>query len=457
MKKRFLSILLSLCMLMSFLPVSALAADIVDSGVCGSNLTWTLDSNGTLTIAGTGEMTDYRPPDLIDGKELSPWCKNLDVKNVVIQSGVTNIGEYSFYYCEKLSMVNMPNSIVSIGGGAFAGCTALADVNLPAHVTTIGNNAFLNCSSLSDIVIPPSVTTIGMNGFSDCSNIENLTIPVTLDVYNGVSQNDFRRNIFTGCSAISHVKITGIGDMPDYTMSRFSIAGTSKEFPVGAPWYIGSEYGNSVTVDISNGITNISDWAFRDCKNMTQITIPTSVQTIGYSAFTGCSGLTDVYFGGSKEQWETISVGSGNDRLSASDITIHYNSSGNITNESTFVGTWEIDDEKTMAVNGESMTSIFGHDYGKYGSEMNLNADHTFTYGIAVGIGGEGDWRFDGSQIIYNIITYEEGQNESGTLQIESYGEDEYYLCNDLLRLSDILEESRRQPRSGRRDYLPIR
>ena len=93
--KRFLGTLLCLCMLLTLLPVNALAAETVSSGSCGSNLTWELDSDGTLTISGTGEMRDYYHE--IWGYRNRPWGGNCsDIKRIIIEKGVTGIGSAAF-------------------------------------------------------------------------------------------------------------------------------------------------------------------------------------------------------------------------------------------------------------------------------------------------------------------------------------------------------------------------
>ena len=117
MKKRIFSFVLAVLMIASLLPATALAVDIVDSGTCGakgSNLTWTLDSEGVLTISGSGDMHGY-------GSSDAPWYGSRSrVKSAVIAEGVTSIGESAFENCRSLTSVTIPDSVTSIGGGAFA-------------------------------------------------------------------------------------------------------------------------------------------------------------------------------------------------------------------------------------------------------------------------------------------------------------------------------------------------
>ena len=142
------------------------------SGTCGENLTWTFDdSTDTLTISGTGAMYDYD----IDNR---PWESYEDsIKTVVINSGVTSIGDYVFYRCTSIIHVTIPDSIATIGEYAFFNCDSLINVPIPDSVTTIGHAAFFSCDSLTSVPISDSVTTIGNNAFSYCVSLTSVTIP----------------------------------------------------------------------------------------------------------------------------------------------------------------------------------------------------------------------------------------------------------------------------------------
>ncbi|MFR4354329.1 MAG: leucine-rich repeat domain-containing protein, partial [Oscillospiraceae bacterium] len=118
--KRLVSALLCLCILLTLLPVSAMAAENVSSGSCGDNLTWELDAEGTLTISGTGDMWDYT------WQEKTPWASSYSsIKEVILKNSVTSIGEYAFSGCSSLTSVTIPNSVTSIGEYAFSGCSSL--------------------------------------------------------------------------------------------------------------------------------------------------------------------------------------------------------------------------------------------------------------------------------------------------------------------------------------------
>ncbi len=114
------------------------ATGVVASGTCGaegdgSNLTWTLDSEGVLTISGSGDMHDYDLPG-------APWYGS-QVKSAVIADGVTSIGSHAFYNCTSLTSVTIPDSVTSIGAYAFDTCSSLTNVTIPNGVTSIEEHA----------------------------------------------------------------------------------------------------------------------------------------------------------------------------------------------------------------------------------------------------------------------------------------------------------------------------
>ena len=156
------------------------------SGTCGNNLTWTLDDEGTLTISGTGSMTEY------NAYSYPPWYTYRSfIKSVVIDEGVTSIGTYAFYGCTSLTSIEIPYGVRSIGGSAFYGCTSLASIEIPDSVTIITAGAFNNCTSLTSIEIPDSVTSIGYSAFYGCTSLTSVVIG------DGVTSID--RNAFNNC------------------------------------------------------------------------------------------------------------------------------------------------------------------------------------------------------------------------------------------------------------------
>ena len=323
MKKRLLSFVLAVLMIATLLPATALAADIADSGTCGaegngSNLTWTLDSDGVLTISGSGDMYDYRPSD-------APWygIRSL-VKSAVIADGVTSIGESAFYDCTSLTSVTIPGSVTRIGVGAFTSCTSLTSVTIPDSVTSIGewafesctsltsvtipdsvtlidNYAFESCTSLTSVTIPDSVTSIGEGAFKDCTSLTSVTIPGSVTSIGAVA--------FYGCESLISVTI------PDSVTSISSSAFRNCTSLTGI-WVAegNSHYASDVSgvlfnkdkttlvqcpgafaaYTIPNSVTSIGEGAFCNCTSLTSVTIPNSVTIIGDNTFDHCISLTSV-------------------------------------------------------------------------------------------------------------------------------------------------------------------
>ncbi len=148
------------------------------SGTCGDNLEWTF-SGGTLIISGEGAMDDYYSYfDSLDENDYStaPWS-GLDINEIVVEDGVTSIGDFAFEYCSSLTEIVIPDSVTSIGDCAFSDCTSLTSVAIPDSVTSIGSYAFNDCTSLTSVTIPDSVTSIGHHAFSGCTSLTSVAIP----------------------------------------------------------------------------------------------------------------------------------------------------------------------------------------------------------------------------------------------------------------------------------------
>ena len=274
MKKKILSMILALSMLCAFMPVIATAAT---SGTCGTNVTWTLDDNGTLTISGTGDMADYYS---------SPFSDNSNIKSVVIENGVTSIGNYAFNGCSGLTSVTIPDNVTSIGLCAFSDCSSLTSVTIPDNVTSIGIGAFSGCSSLTSVTIPDNVTSVGSDAFSGCSSLTSVTIPDSI--------TNIGIGAFQNCENLDSVYIT---DLAAYLNISFSTGSfyysTSNPMYYAKKLYINNQRvtGN---ITIPEGVKQIPPSAFNGCDGITGVTIPDSVESVGDFAFYKCTGLTNI-------------------------------------------------------------------------------------------------------------------------------------------------------------------
>ena len=136
-----------------------------------AEIDWTMSEDSTLTISGTGDMPDYIyvSPYKARTFKIAPWFSQKNkIKKVVIENGVTSIGEWTFFYCQNLASIIIPNSVTSIGESAFRNCKSLTSITIPNSVTSIGAAAFVNCTSLTSVTIPNSVTSIEDCAFKGC-------------------------------------------------------------------------------------------------------------------------------------------------------------------------------------------------------------------------------------------------------------------------------------------------
>ena len=231
---------------------------------CGKNVMWTLDENGALTISGTGDM-EY----------IGEWSTyREDIKEVIIEDGVTSIYASAFECFTSLESVTIADSVAIIGDGAFFECSALESAELPANLSGIGVQLFANCYNLCSVTIPTGVASIGDGAFYMCQSLESITIPATV-----ISIGD---KAFAGCSSLAGMVIPGsvqrIGD------SAFA--------------YCASLTGAL----INSGVSSIGDYAFYSCSALNTLTIADSVCYLGEGAFAECSSLISVRIPGNAYQ-----------------------------------------------------------------------------------------------------------------------------------------------------------
>ena len=240
-----------------------------------------LSADGILTISGT-DMPNY--------SSQSPWYYQRGIiKKVIIETGVTNIGDYAFHGCESLTSIEIPNSVTSIGVLAFSACYSLPSITIPNSVTNIADYAFSNCESLTSATIPNSVTSIGKSTFHNCSSLTSIAIP------NSVT--NIGDNAFSDCSCLISVTIpnsvTSIGSQAFYECSGLtSVTIPNSVTSIGNHAFYGCK--SLTSIIIPNSMTSIGNYAFYDCSSLTSVTIPNSVTSIGNYAFYGCSKLTSI-------------------------------------------------------------------------------------------------------------------------------------------------------------------
>ena len=250
------------------------AVELGSSGSCGENATYVLDMDGTLTISGTGAIEYY------------DFQNSTSIKKVIIEEGITSIGDYAFQGCKNLTSVTLPQSLTNIGNWAFYNC-GFTSVTLPEGLTSIGDSAFQGCSNLTEINIPDSVTSIGSYAFQACG-FTSVTLPEGL-----TSIGD---GLFQSCSSLTEINIpnsvTNIGDCAFYGCSNLnSITIPNKVNSIGSDAFRNCE--NLKSISLPDGITTISQNTFWGCSNLTSVNLPQNLISIGQFAFQNC-GLTSI-------------------------------------------------------------------------------------------------------------------------------------------------------------------
>ncbi len=243
----------------------------------------------------------------IDKSSLEIGCKNSTIPN-----SVNGISAYAFSGCTGLTSITIPNSVTSISQYAFSGCTGLTSITIPNSVTSISQYAFSGCTELTSITIPNSVTSIGQYAFSGCSNLISVTIGKNVTnfgaYYRDKSDNgNYESSVFRGCTSLSKIVVEDGNTKYDSRNNCNAVIETStNSLIVGCK---NTTIPNSVTsfgfsafsectgltsITIPNSVTSIGGCAFQYCTGLTSITIPNSVTSIGDCAFQYCKGLTSI-------------------------------------------------------------------------------------------------------------------------------------------------------------------
>jgi fibronectin type 3 domain-containing protein len=284
MRKRILSLLLAIIMTIS-LGTTVLADDnaIVNSGTCGKNLTWTLDSAGLLTISGTGEMWD------------SAFSYNKDIKSV-----------------------RLPDAITQIPYKAFSGCTNLKNIRLPDSVTQIDEDAFGNCDLqeqvVQEIVSSDNITFIGSRAFEGNKNIYTVHIGKNVEYIQTETFNYMSTPSFHDCTNLTSITVSP--ENQTYTSINGLLCSKDGRSLLYVP------VGISGRLDVPAGIETIGREAMHYAFSIKIVHIPKSVKKIGSDAFP--IECTDVYYDGTEEQWNEISIGKNYNSDFPSGVTLHF-------------------------------------------------------------------------------------------------------------------------------------
>jgi hypothetical protein len=280
MKKRIISMLIAVAMIISVMPTVTVSAEVFTGDG------WSYESvTETLTVTTNDGTTNWRQP-----MGANALFGLRDVKTIVITNSVTEIGDSAFSHASGIMSINIPDSVTSIGNHAFGNCWNLESLTIPSSVTNIGDNAFYVCSSLKEITVsennpayasengvlfnksktmlirypadnprteytvPDSVTYIGEYAFDRCNNLESVIIPDSVI--------DIGRWAFNRSSATSVIIGNGVKSIGSAAFSNSKLK----------------------TLTLGNSVESIGDVAFWDCL-LESVTIPPSVVNIGRDAF----------------------------------------------------------------------------------------------------------------------------------------------------------------------------
>lgn len=253
---------LSLLLVLFSLP-SAWAEKQFISGTSGPM--WEYDSSTqTLTISGTGDMPDYTYEDATNSSNSNrPW-ENCYITNLVVESGITTIGNYSFSRKNELISVTLPNGLNKIGDYAFSENWRIETINIPNTVTYIGSYAFEYCYSLKSIVLPDELNFLGDRVFYKCNKLESATISGNV--------KSFGKGAFGSCGQLKTVVVNnGVESIGESAFSYCT---------------------DLSTLNLPNSLVTIESDAFNGCTSLTTLSLPNSLVTIESNAFKGCTSLT---------------------------------------------------------------------------------------------------------------------------------------------------------------------
>ena len=353
------------------LAVTAVAEPVVGTcGAAGNNLTWSLDTDtGALTVSGTGDMADFD-----DENNSPPWADYIgSISSVVIENGVTSIGDMAFFLCRSLTDVTIGTDVARIGNQAFT-LSSIAEVYVPRSVREIGFVAFGGLqftesgeiipiirridvdpanetysskdgvlynktqttlveypggSAVTAFTVPDGVTEIAGMAFAYAMYLQDITLPDSLTTIGSMAFNycaslgsvaipgnvtTIGEETFLGCFSLENVSFgEGITEIPESLLAQCenlrTVTLADTVAVIGAHAFAGCK--NLVNLTLDRGVRTIGQNAFYGCESLAEITIPSGVTEIGSHAFSSCTSMTDLTFNAAEcADMDNVFVGS---------------------------------------------------------------------------------------------------------------------------------------------------
>ena len=334
MKKRFCALLLVLCLALGLLPAAALAAE--DGGAFGT-VRWTLDAAGGLTVSGAGDLPDHA------------FAGRTDIVAVTFTGQVARIGRSAFAGCTQLRRVDGFGAVTSVMSQAFSGCAALTELTVPGTVAEIGTGAFSGCTGLTAAVFAPGVRSLGAYALAGCTALRRVDLPDGMTLLGS--------GLFSGCTALAELPLP---DDVAWVEPRLCENCTALQ-----------------TVVLPAAMTEVPRGLLRGCTELRRVTVQGAVTAVGDGAFSGCDALTDVYFTGTRPQWDAVAIGADNARLTAA--ALHTDAAAH-----TYPDAWTLVTEPTCTRDGLRTRTCTDPGCGKTLSERVPALGHDWDDGVIV-------------------------------------------------------------------------
>ena len=258
---------------------------ITHSGTHDTNITWTFDSEGTLTVSGEGSLNSSFWASLSQG-----GVSLFRVRTVVIEDGITSLLNGVFRGFSYIEQLTLPNTLTHLGQGVFSGCVKLKSVVIPDSVVATWGQTFENCRALESVTISSGLKAIESGMFQGCVSLTSVTIPDGVKTIKGAA--------FNGCTALANVVIPDsvetVGEKAFHNTSWLASQPDGVVYAGKVAYLYKGEMPENTTIDLMEGCKEISKNAFYQCTGLKSITMPDSLKAIGESAFRGCTSLDQV-------------------------------------------------------------------------------------------------------------------------------------------------------------------